>query len=65
MERVTERDVEQALMDRLQDTLTEFGRGIAFVGRQVHLQVRDEYGDIDELALQRAELEAHQHNAGV
>jgi hypothetical protein len=27
--------------------------------------VRDEYGDIDELALQRAELEAHQHNAGV
>lgn len=32
-----ERDVEQALMDRLQDTLLELGRGMALVGRQVHL----------------------------
>ena len=32
-----ERDVEQALMDRLQDTLLEFGRGMALVGRQYHL----------------------------
>jgi predicted nuclease of restriction endonuclease-like (RecB) superfamily len=48
VEKITERDVEQALMNRLQDTLTEFGRGIAFVGRQVHLQVRDEFGDVDE-----------------
>lgn len=26
-------------MDRLQDTLLEFGRGFAFVGRQLHLDV--------------------------
>jgi predicted nuclease of restriction endonuclease-like (RecB) superfamily len=32
-----ERDVEQALMDRLQDTLMELGRGMALVGRQFHL----------------------------
>jgi predicted nuclease of restriction endonuclease-like (RecB) superfamily len=30
-----EREVEEALMDRLQETLLEFGRGMAFVGRQV------------------------------
>ena len=29
-----ERDVEQALMDSLQETLLEFGRGMALVGRQ-------------------------------
>jgi predicted nuclease of restriction endonuclease-like (RecB) superfamily len=39
---LNERDVEQALMDRLQDTLLEFGRGIAFVGRQVRLTVEDD-----------------------
>ena len=38
-----ERAVEQALMDRLQDTLLEFGRGIAFVGRQVRLTVEDDH----------------------
>ena len=36
-----ERDVEQALMDRLQDTLMEFGRGMALVGRQFHLPLGD------------------------
>lgn len=36
-----ERDVEQALMDRLQDTLMEFGRGMALVGRQFRLPLRD------------------------
>lgn len=36
---VAERDLEQALMDRLQDTLLELGRGFAFVGRQVHFDV--------------------------
>jgi predicted nuclease of restriction endonuclease-like (RecB) superfamily len=51
VERITERDVEQALMDRLQDTLTEFGRGMAFVGRQVRFTVRDENGRTDELVL--------------
>ena len=40
-----ERDVEQALMDRLQDTLLEFGRGMAFVGRQVRLTVPDDRSD--------------------
>ncbi|MFF2831567.1 YhcG family protein [Cellulosimicrobium cellulans] len=44
-----ERDVEQALMDRLQDTLLELGRGMAFVGRQVRLTVPDDEGDaVDE-----------------
>ena len=37
--RTAERDVEKALMDRLQRTLLEFGRGFAFVGRQVHFDV--------------------------
>jgi len=32
VERADERNVEQALMDRIQDTLMEFGRGMAFVG---------------------------------
>ena len=51
VERVDERNVEQALMDRLQDTLTEFGRGMAFVGRQVRLEVRDEKDDVEEVIL--------------
>ncbi len=38
-ERVSERDLEQALMDRLQATLLEFGHGMAFVGRQVRFDV--------------------------
>lgn len=38
-DRVAERDVEQALMDRLQQTLLEFGRGFSLVGRQVHVDV--------------------------
>ncbi|MFS0700067.1 YhcG family protein [Cellulomonas sp. 179-A 4D5 NHS] len=40
--RAAERDVEQALMDRLQDTMLELGRGMAFVGRQVRLTVPDD-----------------------
>jgi len=40
VERIAERDVEQALMDRPQDTMLELGRGMAFVGRQVRLTVR-------------------------
>jgi predicted nuclease of restriction endonuclease-like (RecB) superfamily len=36
-----ERDVEQALMDRLQDTLMELGRGMSLVGRQFHLPLGD------------------------
>jgi hypothetical protein len=48
---VTERAVEKALMDRIQDTLTEFGRGMAFVGRQLRFEVADSKGDVDELVL--------------
>jgi predicted nuclease of restriction endonuclease-like (RecB) superfamily len=36
---VAERELEQALMDRIVDTLRELGAGFAFVGRQVHLEV--------------------------
>ena len=36
---VAERDLEQALMDRLTQTLLELGHGLAFVGRQYHLDV--------------------------
>jgi len=45
-ERVAERELEQALMDRLQDTLLAFGHGMAFVGRQVRFDV-----DVDEPVL--------------
>jgi hypothetical protein len=41
---VAERDLEQALIDRLVHTLREFGPGFAFVGRQVHFEVAgDDY----------------------
>ena len=36
---IGERDLEQALMDRMVDTLRELGAGFAFVGRQVHFEV--------------------------
>ncbi|GAA1356135.1 hypothetical protein GCM10009636_24920 [Arthrobacter koreensis] len=36
---VAERDLEQALMDRIVETLQELGPGFAFVGRQVHFEV--------------------------
>lgn len=36
---VAERDLEQALTDRIVDTLRELGPGFAFVGRQVHFDV--------------------------
>jgi len=49
--RMAERDVERALMDRLQDTLLELGRGMAFVGRQVRLTVRDDDGAVDEFVV--------------
>lgn len=38
-ERLSEHDLEQALMDRLQHTLLELGRGMALAGRQVRLSV--------------------------
>ncbi len=45
-ERAAERDLEQALIDRVQDTLLAFGHGMAFVGRQVRFDI-----DGDELVL--------------
>jgi predicted nuclease of restriction endonuclease-like (RecB) superfamily len=36
---VAERDLEQALMDRIVDTLRELGAGFAFVGRQVNFDI--------------------------
>ncbi|NOJ60898.1 PDDEXK nuclease domain-containing protein [Arthrobacter sp. 260] len=36
---VAERELEQALMDRIVETLRELGPGFAFVGRQVHFDV--------------------------
>ncbi|MCL2092079.1 MAG: PDDEXK nuclease domain-containing protein [Micrococcales bacterium] len=51
VERAAERNVEQALMDHLQDTLMELGRGMAFVGRQVRLEVTDSKGDTDEFVV--------------
>ena len=45
---VAERDLEQALMDRIVETLRELGPGFAFVGRQVHMEVEgdDFYTDL-------------------
>jgi hypothetical protein len=48
---IAERDLEQALMDRLQATLLEFGRGMAFVGRQVRLDLGDGYEVVVDLLL--------------
>ena len=38
-DRASERAIEQGLMNRLQDTLLELGKGFAFVGRQVRFDV--------------------------
>ena len=46
---VAERELEQSLVDRLQETLTAFGHGMAFVGRQVHFPVDDSEMIIDLL----------------
>jgi len=44
-----EREVEQALVDQIQRFLLELGKGFAFVGRQVHLEVGGEDFLIDLL----------------
>jgi predicted nuclease of restriction endonuclease-like (RecB) superfamily len=45
---VTERQLEMALLDRLKNFLLELGKGFAFVGNQVHLEVggKDYYIDL-------------------
>ena len=44
----SERELEQGLMDSLQQTLSELGRGFSFVGRQVHFDVdgQDFFADL-------------------
>ena len=46
-EPVAERDLETALMDRLQVFLLELGHGFAFVGRQYRLEVDGDEFHID------------------
>lgn len=46
---IAERDLEQALMDRITETLREMGPGFAFVGRQVHFDVGGDDFYIDML----------------
>lgn len=54
--RATERDLEQAMMDRLQDTLLELGSGFAFVGRQVRLDVGGDEFFVDLLLFHVVQL---------
>ncbi|MCS5717994.1 PDDEXK nuclease domain-containing protein [Herbiconiux sp. CPCC 205763] len=46
---VAERELEQALTDRIVDTLRELGAGYAFVGRQVHFDVGGDDFSLDLL----------------
>ena len=48
-ERVAERELESALMRRLEQFLLELGHGFAFVGRQYHFEVGDQDFYIDLL----------------
>jgi len=51
-----ERHLEQALVDRIIDTLRELGEGFAFVGRQVHFDVDGEDFYVDLLFFHVAQL---------
>jgi predicted nuclease of restriction endonuclease-like (RecB) superfamily len=51
-----ERDLEQALMDKLEHTLLELGDGFAFVGRQKHVVVDGDEFYIDLLFFHTAQL---------
>lgn len=55
-DKAAERDIERALMNRLQRTLLEFGRGFAFVGRQVHFDVDGEDFFVDLLLFHLEQL---------
>jgi predicted nuclease of restriction endonuclease-like (RecB) superfamily len=48
-DQVSERQVEDRIMERLRDTLLELGSGFAFVGRQVRFQVDDDEYSVDLL----------------
>lgn len=45
----TEREIEKAMVERIRDTLLELGKGFAFVGNQVHLEVGEQDYYIDLL----------------
>jgi predicted nuclease of restriction endonuclease-like (RecB) superfamily len=53
---VSERRLEQALMDKLQATLTAFGHGMAFVGRQLRFTVGEEELVVDLLLFHLTQL---------
>jgi len=53
---VSERELEQALMDRIVDTLRELGAGFAFVGRQVHFDVDGDDFHVDLLFFHTEQL---------
>lgn len=55
-EQISERSLEQALMDKLQSTLTAFGHGMAFVGRQVRFTVGGDELVIDLLLFHLTQL---------
>ncbi|MGW6132379.1 PDDEXK nuclease domain-containing protein [Cellulomonas sp. NPDC055163] len=53
---VNEHRLEQSMMDKLQATLTAFGHGMAFVGRQVRFEVGDDEFIIDLLLFHLTQL---------
>ena len=55
-EQAAERDLEQAMMDRLQQTLMEFGHGHAFVGQQVRFDVDGDEFVVDILLFNTSQL---------
>lgn len=62
---VAERDMEQALMDRIVETLRELGAGCAFVGRQVHFDVGGDDFYLDLLFFHVVQLRMATHNPTV
>lgn len=53
---IAERDLEQALMDRIIDTLRELGPGFSFVGRQLRFEVGGEEYLVDLLFFHTVQL---------
>jgi predicted nuclease of restriction endonuclease-like (RecB) superfamily len=53
---VAERDLEQAMMDRIVDTLRELGPGFTFAGRQVHFEVDGDDFYVDLLLFHAVQL---------
>ncbi len=55
-EGAAERDLEQAMMDRLQETLLEMGSGFAFVGRQMRFDIDGDEFVVDLLLFHVTQL---------